>query len=70
MSIAIKVDSSSVGNVFSTVFGGLENTSKPSEKPSNSSIDLAPSDTHKQTDDSNLQAWNLAGMTTDSETFD
>ncbi len=70
VSIAIKVDSSSVGNVLSTVFEGLETSNKPSEKPSNSSIELAPSDTHKEIDDFDLQAWNLAGMTTDSETFD
>ncbi|WP_228059899.1 hypothetical protein [Plectonema radiosum] len=70
MSIAIKVDSSSVGNVLSTVFGGLENSKKASEKPLNSNIELPPSDVHKEMDDFDLKVWNLAGMTTDSEVFD
>ncbi|MEB3220397.1 MAG: hypothetical protein VKN72_29765 [Nostocales cyanobacterium 94392] len=70
VSIAIKVDSSSVGNVLSTVFGGLENSNKASEKPLNSNIELPPSDVHKEMDDFDLKVWNLAGMTTDSEVFD
>jgi hypothetical protein len=70
VSIAIKVDSYNVSNVLSTVFGELENSKKPSEKPLNSSIELPPSDIYKVMDDFDLQVWNLAGMTTDSEVYE
>ena len=70
VSIAIKVDSYNVGNVLSTVFGGLENSNKPSEKPLNSNIELPPSDIYKEMDDFDLKVWNLAGMITDSEVFE
>ncbi|NJL81521.1 MAG: hypothetical protein HC836_49880 [Richelia sp. RM2_1_2] len=70
VSIAIKVDSEAVANVLCSVFGVLETRNSQLKKSLNNSTELLPSDTHKQTDDSNLQAWNLAGMTTDSETFD
>jgi hypothetical protein len=53
-----------------TVFGGLENSNKQSEKSLNSSIELPTSSIDEEFDDSNLKVWNLAGMTTDSETFD
>ncbi|NJM23894.1 MAG: hypothetical protein HC907_37535 [Richelia sp. SM1_7_0] len=70
VSIAIKVDLCSVTNVLCTVFGGLETRNTQQEKSSNFSTELPPSDQNEKLDDSNLQAWNLAGMTTDSETFD
>ena len=52
------------------MFGELENSKKPSEKPLNSNIELPPSDVQKEMDDFDLKVWNLAGMTTDSEVFD
>ena len=70
VSIAIKVEPSSVGNVLSTVFGGLESSNKPSEKPLNSNLELPLSDIHREMDDFELKVWNLAGMTTDSEVFE
>ena len=70
VSIAIKVNPEAVTNVLCTVFGGLENSNKQSEKSLNSSIELPTSSIDEEFDDSNLKVWNLAGMTTDSETFD
>ena len=70
VSIAIKVDLCSVTNVLCTVFGGLETRNTQQEKLLNSSTQLPPSDQNEKLDDSNLQVWNLAGITTDSETFD
>ncbi|NJN13819.1 MAG: hypothetical protein HC836_43200 [Richelia sp. RM2_1_2] len=70
VSISIKVNPEAVANVLCTVFGGLENSNKQSEKPLNYCIELPTSDIHKEIDDFDLQAWNLVGMTTDSETFD
>lgn len=66
VSISIKVNPEAVANVLCTVFGGLEDSNKQSEKPLNYSIELPPSDI----DDFDPQVWNLAGITTDSETFD
>lgn len=70
VSISIKVNPEAVANVLFSVFGGLENRNKQSEKPLNYSIELPTSEIHKEIDDFDLQVWNLAGMTTDSETFD
>jgi len=70
VSIAIKVDPQAVTDVLCTVFEGLETRKTQHEKSLNSSTELLPSDHNGESDDSNLQAWHLAGMTTDSETFD
>ena len=70
VSIAIKVDSQSVTDVLCTVFGGLETRKPQKDTPSNFDINLPTPNINEQLEDSNLQAWNLAGMTTDSETFD
>lgn len=68
--IAIKVDSQAVTDVLCTVFGGLETRKTQKDTPFNSSTELPPPDRNEESSDSNLQAWNLAGITTDSETFD
>ncbi|MEA5599429.1 hypothetical protein [Rivularia sp. UHCC 0363] len=70
VSIAIKVDLCSVTNVLCTVFGGLETRNTQLKKSLNSSIELPTSNIDEEFDDSNLKVWNLAGITTDSETFD
>ena len=70
VSIAIKVDSQAVTDVLCTVFGGLETRKPQKDTPSNFDINLPTPNINEQLEDSNLQAWNLAGMTTDSETFD
>ncbi|MBV6625453.1 MAG: hypothetical protein KI793_21415 [Rivularia sp. (in: Bacteria)] len=69
VSIAIKVDEHAVTDVLCTVFGGLEKTNIQKDATSNYSTELSPPDRNEESSDSNLQAWNLAGMTTDSETF-
>lgn len=70
VSIAIKVDERAVTDVLCTVFEGLETRKTQHENSLNSSTELPPSDHNEESSDLNLQAWNLAGMTTDSETFD
>lgn len=70
VSIAIKIDPQAVTDVLCTVFGGLETRKTQHEKSLNYSTQLPPSDHNEESSDLNLQAWNLAGMTTDSETFD
>jgi len=70
VSIAIKVDERAVTDVLCTVFGGLDTRKTQQEKPFDYSTELPPPDQNDESSDSNLQAWNLAGMTTDSETFD
>ncbi|MGB3640182.1 MAG: hypothetical protein WBA39_21790 [Rivularia sp. (in: cyanobacteria)] len=70
VSIAIKVDEHAVTDVLCTVFGGLETRKPQKDTPSNFDINLPTPNIDEQFEDSSLQAWNLAGMTTDSETFD
>ncbi|NJO64552.1 MAG: hypothetical protein HC836_42350 [Richelia sp. RM2_1_2] len=70
VSISIKVDEHAVTDVLCTVFGGLETRKTQKDTPLNFDISLPTLNIDEQFEDSNLQAWNLAGMTTDSETFD
>ncbi len=70
VSIAIKIDPQAVTDVLCTVFGGLETRKTQHEKSLKYSTGLPSSDQNEESSHSNLQAWNLAGMTTDSETFD
>ena len=69
VSIAIKVDERAVTDVLCTVFGGLETRKPQKDTPSNFDINLPTPNINEQLEDYNLQAWNLAGMTTDSEIF-
>ncbi|NJM24048.1 MAG: hypothetical protein HC907_38525 [Richelia sp. SM1_7_0] len=70
VSIAIKVDEHAVTDVLCTVFGGLETRKIQKDTPLNFDISLPTPNIDEQFEDSNLQAWNLVGMITDSETFD
>ncbi len=67
---AIKIDPIIVGNVLSSAFGGLRTSNSQLEKQL---IPNSPSplpDAQDSLDDFDPQMWNLAGITTDSETFD
>jgi hypothetical protein len=68
--IAIKIDPTTVGQILCATFGlsGI-NHSLPEKRliiDSQSPI----TDTEDELDNSDLKMWNLAGITTDSESFD
>jgi hypothetical protein len=70
VSIAIKIDPAIVAQILCTVFGILETNHSQPEKHLIPDTQLSLSNTHEELDKFDMQAWNLTGMTTDSETFD
>jgi hypothetical protein len=67
---AIKIDPVIVGNVLLSAFGGLETNNWQPQKQLISNTPSQLPNTHQELDDFDPQMWNLAGITTDSETFD
>ncbi|AKG21469.1 hypothetical protein [Calothrix sp. 336/3] len=68
--IAIKIDPTTVGQILCSTFGlSAINHSQPEKQLI---IDTQSPVTHtpEETDNCDLQMWNLAGITTDSESFD
>jgi hypothetical protein len=68
--IAIKVDPAIIAQILCAAFGLSEITHSHLEKQLISEAKLPLLNVHDELDNSNLKMWNLAGMTTDSETFD
>ena len=67
---AIKIDPVIVGNVLFSGFGGLKISDLQPEKQSIANTPSPLPDTQDSLDDFDPQMWNLAGITTDSETFE
>ncbi len=68
--IAIKIDPVIVDNVLCSAFGELKTSDWQPQKQLIPNTQSPLPDTHEELDDFDLQIWNLAGITTDSETFD
>ena len=68
--IAIKIDPTAVGQILCSTFGlSAINHSQPEKQLIIGSQSPLP-DTEDELDNSDLKMWNLAGITTDSESFD
>ncbi len=68
--IAVKIDPTAVGQILYSTFGLSEiNHSQPEKQLIIDSQSPLP-DTENELDNSDLNMWNLAGITTDSESFD
>ncbi len=68
--IAIKIDPTTVGQILCSTFGlSAINHSQPEKQLIIGSQSPLP-DTEDELDNSDLKMWNLAGITTDSESFD
>jgi hypothetical protein len=70
MCIAIKIDPALIAPILCGAFGLSEITHSHLEKKLNSDMQSPFVTCHEELDKSDLTMWNLAGMTTDSETFD
>lgn len=67
---ALNINQTLVSNVLCTAFGGLETSNSQPEKQLIPDTQLSLPNTHEELNDFDPQIWNLAGITTDSETFD
>ena len=68
--IAIKIDPTTVGQILCSTFGlSAINHSQPEKQLIIDSQSLLP-DTEDELDNTDLKMWSLAGITTDSESFD
>jgi hypothetical protein len=66
---ALNINQALVSNVLCAAFGGLETSNiKPEEQLIPNTPSQLPN-TNEELDDFDPQIWNLAGITTDSETF-
>ncbi|PAX52245.1 hypothetical protein [Brunnivagina elsteri] len=68
--IAIKIDPTAVGQILCSTFGLSEISHSQPEKQLISDTQLPLPNTYEELDNYDPQIWNLAGMTTDSESFD
>jgi hypothetical protein len=68
--IAIKIDSTAVSQILCSTFGLSEIIHPQPEKQLITEIQLPVSNIYEESDNFDPQMWNLAGITTDSESFD
>lgn len=68
--IAIKIDPTAVGQILCATFGLSEINHSQPEKQLIIDSQSPVTNTPEETDNCDLQMWNLAGITTDSESFD